>query len=456
MTDKEITDIIKMDANGLQVLDYKEIVDVLLDRYRQIFGYNIDLDVRTADARLIFDNATIINTLCNVIKSMYNSLNPNTAQGTFLDVLSSLTNVIRKDATKSVASIVLTLNTITSTINLTSDNFDKIKSLISSDSGVIWTLKNDDLTSITLNEDNPSITLLYENSEEGAISSTGFEWLELNEITNLLNITLKNLSLGSESETDIELRERRVNSSNNGLTIDESLRGRLMSLTGIKDAWIQSYAQNPNENQYFNYKVGNNKSHSIKQSPFSVAILLKRDSVNSASDNAIGSVIRNYLTAGVLTKQDLKDITEVEEDERGEKVFEYFNSSTSLTSNYFWYEPKATTDYSYVSILLYYTYQFKDEMAQTIIEKLFYYLNNLRISQTFYDYQLVQVVQNAIDNSSQYYSVASVKIGDNIVSPNINNKGNYFDFHLDLAKYEIKIDRNESSKTLSIYLEEKA
>ena len=110
-TNLTIDNFIQLSSNGIDVMDYTDIVKTIFNKYKEIYGAQIELDPRSGDGRFIYAIATIINSGCQVISQLYKNMNPSTATGNFLDILSSITNVHREFATYSQAKLKIMNNT---------------------------------------------------------------------------------------------------------------------------------------------------------------------------------------------------------------------------------------------------------------------------------------------------------------------------------------------------------
>src|SRR5690554_2816667 len=92
-------DLISYGKNGIVVADYNKIREVLVNRFKAIYGSDIDLSSTSADGQWIEEQALFINNMLQMIKQMYSNLDPREATGEFLDIIASYTNVTRRRAT---------------------------------------------------------------------------------------------------------------------------------------------------------------------------------------------------------------------------------------------------------------------------------------------------------------------------------------------------------------------
>lgn len=426
---KNITDLITINEKGLITLDYKDIVDMLTDRYRLLYGFDIDVDPRSADGRFIYDVATIINTGVSAINQLYKNLNPLTATGTFLDTLCSLTNITRFSATKSIALVQLTNNTDKDiTINLTND------SSLTDNLGNTWDYIGDYEKVIIKSKE--SINLKYQCSLFGKIAVTSFKWTTTT--YNAIDLDIYTLEKGSDEESDSELRDRRTDYISNGVNTIESMKTALSQIEGVLDAKIQSYAGN----------LGETSTCYVEEEPFemtnhSVAIKLRLSKVNPPSNLVIFNTINNYITPGITTYQINSPITQDS----------YSNTETddvNITTQY-WFNLDGA-DYS-IDIKVYASSLENFLSAYEIIaNNLVNYLNDLDID---YNYSTNDLI-NGCNYKSNNIFIADAYFEDYDISKNERpNKGNYFNFvkydisyHIELDHYLIFITPISNSRTI--------
>ena len=98
---KTFDSLITITNAGFEVASYPEIREALVQRMKEIYGSDIDVSTGSADGIWIESLSLVINNILQSFLQLNANLNPDTATGIYLDVLSSLTNVIRKRATKS-------------------------------------------------------------------------------------------------------------------------------------------------------------------------------------------------------------------------------------------------------------------------------------------------------------------------------------------------------------------
>lgn len=396
-----IDDFVQITSQGIDVMDYADIVQTLLNRYKAIYGVEIEIDPRSGDGRFIYDVATIINSGCQVISQLVSSMNPSTSTGVFLDIISSFTNVNRESATASQIKAKITnptSNDITisdiSLLNVVADNGD------------IWT-PQDDVTIPLKIQSNSSVYIVYTSPTNGKVTTSSLTFATLNTLTTPLTITCDTFELGREEESDNSLRYRRSSDSTYGITVLEGIQGKLKKVFGVDDCYIQSYAGNSDETStcYVDNVATTMPMHSI-------SVLVRYNKVNEPTKSKIASTIKNNLTPGVKTN--------------GTTI------SSSLSNNHIitqtsWYivHGNAPT----ITITLSNLYNFGGTTtANAIASALTDYLNNLAINQSYTISNLMSVIQNADPKymSRNTYSVSSVS--GLLNDTDTLNKGCYFDY----------------------------
>lgn len=382
---KEYNKLIQTSSQGLETSDYAEIVNAINNMYRNIYGFDIDLDPRTADGRFIYAISNIIYNQLQVISQLYNNLNPSTAQDKYLDILCSLTNVERESATRSVLKASITaLQDITFT--------DTQPLILVDDNGLEWSiygsLDNKALNAFTINKG--TTQLYFECNQTGAISCT-----QLKSLTSQpLSASIIAISKGHARETDAELRERRKTASQNGVSTIEGLRNAFNYIKGIKDSYIYSNNTLSPASIYVNGKV-------VSLPVGSCAILLRYDDVIEPLASEIVNAIHNYITIGINTI--------------GDNSYQFnfaTTDNTTLNYTYSWYKCEGIKPAITINLTKFDTYSNNtDNLIKTAVID---YLNNLPINSVVNVYTLMQVIQGAdpLNASQRTFYVNSVNMGE--------------------------------------------
>ncbi|MBL3520314.1 baseplate J/gp47 family protein [Arcobacter lanthieri] len=213
----------EINQNGFKADSFIEILTRLSNQLKDIYGQDINLEQDTPDGQMVGINTTIIDDLQSLGLYIYNSLDPDLAEGVNLDRLLKLLARTRLPATKSIVDIELTLSrdvTIPATYTVSDTNNQQ------------WQIAN----SQTLEIGTHLVT--FESVDYGTITA------EPNTITQQVTILTEIDSLtnptsaipGRDEESDQQLRERRnkileVNAS----STMGSIVGKILTLDNVVD-----------------------------------------------------------------------------------------------------------------------------------------------------------------------------------------------------------------------------
>ncbi len=423
-TNLSIDNFIKITSQGIDVMDYADIVQTLLNRYRAIYGVEIELDPRSGDGRFLYDIATIINSGCQVISQLASSLNPSSATGVTLDIISSLTNVERESATASKIKAKIN-NSTSSDITITSLDYLNVVD----DNGDIWTPQSDVTIPLKI-QANSSVTILYTAPVLGKTTTSSLSFATLNTQTTPLTISILTFDLGSDEETDNSLRYRRASDSTYGMTVLEGIQGKLKKVFGVDDCYIQSYAGNTDESSIC--YVDNTE---VSMPMHSISVLVRYNKVNEPTKSTIAEVIHNNLTPSVKTN--------------GTTSFNKMTNNHVVTQTS-WYIVNKTTPT--ITIKLSNLYNFGGiTTANAIASSLIDYLNNLKISQNYTSSTINSVIQGADPKymSRNTYNIESV---DGLLNgTDTLNKGCYFDYGSRLdTDYSVSLSSDNTTITIKV------
>lgn len=421
-TSLTLDNLIQLTSQGIDVMDYADIVQTYLNEFKGIYGQEIELDPRSGDGRFLYDRATVTNNELQVISQFYSQMNPSTATGYILDILSSLTNVEREAATSSQIKAKIS-NPTSSDITITNANYLST----ADDSGNTWTAQSDVTIPLKI-QANSYVYITYTASVTGKYNTSSLAFAVLNEQTSPLKITIETFSVGSAEETDNSLRYRRASDSSYGITVLEGVQGKLKKVFGVKDCYIQSYAGNVDES---NICYVDNRQTSMPL--HSVSILVRYDKINEPTKSRVAETIKNNITPSVMTNGTT-----------------YFNNLTDsgIVTQTRWYVVNKTTPT--IIITLNNLYNFAGiTTAQSIAASLVDYLNNLKINQTYNISQITSVIQGA---DPKYMSRATFDVGT--VSglwygSERLNKGCYFDYGTRLG-IDYSVTLSDDNTTITI------
>ena len=275
-----IDEFIKLTNAGLKIATFTQVRAALIDRYKSIYGSDIDLSTASADGIFVNDLALIINNLLQSVSIMYANLDVETASGVYLDTLCALSNVVRKPATKSNAYLNVTYTGSSQVTILAQD-------LIFIDkSGLEWKAENDQTFT-----PNQTVSLQVFCSQEGVIQAPA-GWI-YQMIDASMPITVEQplaANLGTEAESDGALRARRAQSSGAaGTTTLGSLTGALLGISGIKD--VKIFNNNTSTDQTL--------SDGSTLDKHSIYVVVRLEEGRTVPDSTIGTLIYEKLTPGI-------------------------------------------------------------------------------------------------------------------------------------------------------------
>lgn len=356
----DIADFIKFTNGGIVVADFVQVREALIKRYKSVYGQDIDLSTGTADGLFVNDLALIMNNILQSFKNLYANLDVDSATGVYLEKLCSLSNVSRKPATRSTASLIIT--------NQNSSPYEAQNLVFVDKSGVEW-LYNLPVNFAAYGEEGSTQNLMVTCSEEGKIEAPK-GWIDKCIEVNFLNITQPDDAfVGENAESDANLRARRAQSSGAaGTTVLDSLVGALLEVAGIRDVRIYS---------------NNSEAEDVAQDgttlqPHEVYVILRYSEGVTIDASIIGKIIYEKLTPGIYTIEPQNDPTD------GDTIpynYSPLFDGTALTlfnSNVYW--KKAKPKNPTITITLNIFEYFEKEEVNDIANELFEYLNNLPIS----------------------------------------------------------------------------
>lgn len=287
-------DIISVDSfisftpKGVQIADAYQVKQTLIQRYKEVYGYDIDVSNTTADGVFINDMTLIINNILQSFKLLYQNLDVSYATGVYLDSLCRLSNVSRKGASQSTANLLVKVIDSAEV-----DTYELANGTVFIDiEGNEWI---DTSATVTLTKDKDawqSITVRCE--EYGPIEAPAGTIISTLEATIVEVKQEEAAALGSYAESDSALRARRAKSNGSqGLTVGESLIGSLLAIPGIDDVQIVNYTSS----------TSGTADDGTALSPHSMYIIIRRASNITVPDATIGSIIFESITPGINTDE---------------------------------------------------------------------------------------------------------------------------------------------------------
>ena len=393
----EIQEFLQITGNGLEIKDFNEIRAALIQRYKSVYGSDIDLSTASADGIFVNELALIINNILQTMSLMYANLDVDYATGEYLDTLCSLSNITRKPATYSNTSLIVT-NVGSSTLS------DLVNLQFVDNAGNTWTHIG---TETFLPEETKE---LYVTCDEIGPIEAPPAWITqtLNNLTlSVLQPTQANV--GENVESDMSLRSRRLQSNGaNGLTVLESLGGALLNISGIRDVYIYNN----------NTDTITTMQDSTDVDPHSVYIVIRKDSGIEIADSTIGNVIHSKLTPGIHTCE-----TESSATFGTSKHYEYIVSAYGIqivesTQDIYWKEAIGIAPQTSITFntLSYFTPSEFRSIATTLMS----YLNSLHISTELDETDILVQTINADPRfkGNPTYTVGTITIDSSITNEN--------------------------------------
>lgn len=351
----DITDFIKITKGGIKIADFVQVREALITRYKSVYGSDIDLSTSSADGVFINNTALMINNILQSVKTLYANLDVNTANGVYLDNLCALSNITRKPATASTASLIVT--------NTNDAEFTANSLIFVDKAGTEWIYNQ--AVSIPANT---SITLVVTCSQLGPVKAEA-GWIDKTLEVTYLDVVQENAaSEGENEESDAALRARRSQSSGaEGTTVLESLIGALLEIAGIRDVKIYNNNTTSATTAKDNTSI---PAHSIY-------VVMRYLEGITIDDKLLGSLIYEKLTPGILTTQTGSS----DADENGHYTYTPSALGLALTAfenEIYWKIAKPV--HPTISIKLNTEAYFTDSEVTDIGNDLIEYLNNLPIS----------------------------------------------------------------------------
>lgn len=223
-----------IDASGLHIPTYQDIMDYLEEQVRLIFGNDIYLGDDAQDYQLLSVFAAKLYDVMQLAELNYNNRSPATASGAALDTLVAINGLQRQPATASTATVTLTG---TAGAVISGGTVQQVST------GYLWSLP----ASVTIGSDGTAEALATCQQLGPTIAVPGDLSIIATPTAGWVSVTnAAAADLGRAVETDAELRARQAQSvANPSQTIIESLQGGIASLPGV--SLVKVYQNDTNE-----------------------------------------------------------------------------------------------------------------------------------------------------------------------------------------------------------------
>ena len=214
-----------VDASGIHIPTYSDILNQRLDDARKIFGQDIYLGTDSADYQMISVESLAIYETMQTLQYAYNQMSINTAVGAGLSSLVRLNGLLRKAATYSTCDVVLT-GTSAATIT---------GGVVTDVSGNKWDLPSP----ITLQASGSPVGSTYSLTVTATCQTIGNISANIGNINSIATpvagwTSVENLTAaipGTAEETDSALRERQAVST--ALPSQTMLEGTIAGISSV-------------------------------------------------------------------------------------------------------------------------------------------------------------------------------------------------------------------------------
>lgn len=383
---RNVFNLIGLTSAGLSVSEYPQIRAALVERFKEIYGSDIDLSTTSADGIYLETLSLMFNNLLQTVRALYNELDIRSATGTYLDSLCALSGIYRKGATYSTAVLKVT-NLGEQKIDVSTQN--PISFL--DQNGNEWKT-NVPVGQLISLEPNVETVLTVKAVTPGPLHAPK-DWINQTISSEYVFTIIQedNAEAGSWEETDAQLRKRRNQSmSTKGISILEAMAGSLLNITGIDDVKIY--------NNDLTTSINANDGTTI--APHSIYVVLRKKKNIEIAQSIIGSTIYEKLTPGIGTSDfSQESITGIGNSYKyTQYVLGVPMDGDAFLQTIYWKEAKGLgTKQIEVNVKLKKKDYFAsngDNTAQLITNAIKTYLNNLGISESFTNIDLINVVNN--------------------------------------------------------------
>ena len=211
---------------GVITVDVSQIKTDVENEYKAVFGNDLDTSSATPQGRLIEAETASRANMLEALAYICNQINPNEATGIYLDSLCALTGCERHEATRS--SVLATLTGVAGTVI-------PANSEATTTDGTVFYLENE----ATIGE-NGTVDARFLSQQTGAIPCAAGELVNIStNITGWETITNPmSANLGSDIESDEELRARRRTTLYNGRSLSGDVLAALSNIDNIESVFL--------------------------------------------------------------------------------------------------------------------------------------------------------------------------------------------------------------------------
>lgn len=282
-----VNNLAEVTSGGVRCAGINEIIALLSDKMKEIYGNDIDLSSASLDAQYIMAESLVLNSICRALEGLCAQLSPATASGRFLDVLATLSHTERRDAEYSTVKVKIT--------NVTSATVapPRITCIDRNNNEWVWDNPVDYTGAPTVQfEPQQGLAITLRAMHPGRIEAP-LGSITATTVQSYTAEQLEEATPGNDVESDWSLRRRCLVTVNAGAnTVTDALRAELADLSGVSDVYVLSNA------------TGSAVAVSADETvpAHNVFVALRYDDTVAESD--IGMAIFDNLTPGVIAGYD--------------------------------------------------------------------------------------------------------------------------------------------------------
>lgn len=303
-----LQELISFGENAIETATDAQILDTFINQMKEIYGNNIDISEEVADGIWVRQLANLYSKMFGVVAKFSHMLNPEEANGKYLDICCAFSNIFRKEQSYSTCYIAVkyTGNDHMAYIDPSDPNTQYIE--VIDTSGKVWKwseTKADGGNFATVFEDNTTYdSLLFQCDTPGPITlkqGADVSFIDSGIVKFVNPIVQEDALPGRNEESDIELRNRRTLEQGNASTTTLSgLEGALREIASIEDVFINNnvanvYPPSPLPDN-INYDGQSISTHTVY-------ICLRYNKQIAPNKFEIANTIYNKLTPGIGTQQ---------------------------------------------------------------------------------------------------------------------------------------------------------
>jgi len=229
----------QLDSNGLQIKTNADIVAALTAAFQAIYGADINLNSNSPDGQIVNIQAQAITDLLELLVSVYNSFDLDSAFGAVLDQRCAINGIVRRAGTYTLTPVSITVDRAMTLAGLDAD------------------IDNPDGTGFTVTDGAGNNYILAATQTIAAAGTYSYSFRaqaigdvepQLNTITNQVTVTagvtavnnpLTATAVGQNEETDAQLKVRRLQMYFlPAIGPADAVRAALLAVDGITDVRV--------------------------------------------------------------------------------------------------------------------------------------------------------------------------------------------------------------------------